>query len=279
MGRAVWIEPSPTPESGPPLHPDPLLNALLARRVADPAAAADFVDRRPRPAPDPFALPGLGEAVDRIERAFADQETIAVFGDYDVDGVTATAVLVHALRRATGRAVLARLPTRAEGYGLNAAAISEFRQAGATLLIAVDCGSSDHVHSWLAHGIGLDLVVLDHHQMDGSVPEDAIVVLAQLRPDAPYRELTAAGLAYLLAAGLAQRGLDVGMGAGREPVELLDLAMLGTIGDVAPLLGVNRALVRDGLRQSAQRPRLGFRALAQRAAIDGANADQRAGCL
>ncbi len=267
MSRPRWIEPESPPAGAPPLHPDPLLNALLASRVADASAVADFLDPRPRPAPDPFLLPGMTAAVERIGRALAAAETIAIYGDYDVDGVSATVLLVRALR-AAGRdrsPIIARLPTRRDGYGLNPAALDDLAAARASLLIAVDCGSTDHANVAHARRLGLDVVVLDHHQMDGPPPVGAVVVSPQLRPDAPYRELVAAGIAYLLAVALARAGHDLGAGPGREPVALLDLAALGTVADVAPLTGLNRALVRDGLRAIAVRPRPGLRALALRA--------------
>lgn len=269
MPPQVWIDPAPPTSASTALHSDPLLAALLAGRAPDAAAAADFLDPRPRPAPDPFALPGMAAAADRIGRALAGGETVALYGDYDVDGVTSVAVLLRAFRAAGGgRArVVPRLPTRREGYGLNPGAVDEIAAAGASLLVAVDCGSTDHPNVARAQARGLDVVVLDHHQMEEPAPPGAIVVSPQSAPDAPYKELAAAGVAYLLAVALSRRGADVGDGPGREPTSLLDLAALGTVGDVAPLTGVNRALVRDGLRRIAERPRPGIAALCQRAGV------------
>ncbi len=266
--RPVWIEPAPLPPGLPPLHPDPLLHALLAGRL-DGGDAAEFLNSTPRPAPDPLRLPGMAAAADRVARAVAAGETIALYGDYDVDGVASVALLGEALRAASGGAApaLVRLPTRAEGYGLNPAAVTAIADAGASLLIAVDCGSTDHANVALARGRGLDVVVLDHHQMDGPPPPGAIVASAYAEPDGVYRELAAAGVAYLLAVALAHRGLDLGRGPGREPVGLLDLVALGTVADVAPLTGANRRLVRDGLRRVAQRPRPGIAELCRRAGV------------
>src|SRR5207248_2018949 len=108
---------------------------------------------------------------------------------------------------------------------------------------------------------GLDVVILDHHRLIEPPPAAAIVASAQTRIDAPYQNVSAAGLAYLLATALAHAGFDVGQGAGTEPTSLLDLAMIGLIGDVSPLLGVNRTLVRDGLRRLREQPRPGLRAV------------------
>ncbi len=272
MARPSWLDPIPCDFGRLALHPDPLLDALLRRLgLADEGAVANFLDARPRPAPDPLGLPNMAAAVERVGRALTDDERIGIYGDYDVDGVTATALLLRALRRATGARdrVVARLPTRAEGYGLNPAAVSALAEAGVDLLIVVDCGSGDHPNVGLARERGLDVIVLDHHQMADDGPPGAIVVSAQLGADAagPYRDLSAVGLAYLLTVALARRGHAVAEDSRREPTELLDLVALGTIADVSPLTGINRALVRDGLRRIRQQPRPGLRALCQRAGV------------
>ena len=265
----VWIEPAPRASDRPPLHPEPLLDALLAGRVADPAAAKAFLDPRPQAAPDPLLLPGMAAAAGRVGRALADREAIALYGDYDVDGVSSTALLARGFAAATGgeATVVTRLPTRREGYGLHPAVVEELAAAGASLLIAVDCASGDHLNVAHARYLGLDVVVLDHHQLDDGAPDDAVVVSSHLQAEAPYSELSAAGIAYLLAVALARAGHDLGDGPGREPRGLLDLCALGTVGDVVPLTGPNRPLVRDGLRAIAERPRVGIRALCQRAGV------------
>jgi single-stranded-DNA-specific exonuclease len=265
----VWIEPPVPLPAGPALDGDPLLAALLAARVGDAAEAADFLDARPRPAPDPFALPGLAAAAARVRRAVEQGETIAVYGDYDVDGVASVALLLRTLRAAgvgPGR-LLPKLPTRQEGYGLNPEAVDALAEAGASLLIAVDCASGDHANVARARARGMDVVVLDHHQLPGPPPAGAVVASAQLEPGAPYAELAAVGVAYLLAVALARGGLDAGDGPGAEPASLLDLVALGTVADVAPLTGANRALVRDGLRRLGERPSPGVLALCRRAGL------------
>ncbi len=265
----IWIEPPSIPEAAGSLDDDPLLHRLLTGRVANRAEATEFLDPRPREAPDPLGVPGLAAVAERVAQAIEDGERIAVYGDYDVDGVTSAALLVRALRTATGDdgRVLVRLPTRAEGYGLHPAALADLASAGATLLIAVDCGSSEPDNIACARSLGLEVVVVDHHQMPGPPPAGAAVASPQLRPDGPYRELAAVGLAYLLVVSLSQWGFRVGDQDGGDPGELLDLVALGTIADVAPLVGANRALVRDGLRAIRMRPRIGIQALCQRAGV------------
>src|SRR5829696_10453493 len=266
----VWIEPVPLREGLPQFHSDPLIHAILARRLADASEAADFLDEDERVAPDPHLLPGMTEAAERIGVALRRGEPIGVFGDYDTDGVTSSALLTHALRVASGgtQPVAVCLPRRREGYGLSETGVEDLAATGARLLVAVDCGSKDHAAVERARQLGMDVVVLDHHRISDAPPAHAIVASAQLRQDAPYRTVSAAGMAYLLATALAHDGFDTGGGMGKEPTVLLDLAMIGLVGDVSSLSGVNRALVRDGLRTLRQDLRPGLRALCDCAGID-----------
>jgi single-stranded-DNA-specific exonuclease len=212
----------------------------------------------------------MTEAAERIAGAIRRREPIGVFGDYDTDGVTSAALLTLALRAASGGAqpVAVRLPRRREGYGLSKAGVEDLAATGARLVVAVDCGSKDHEAVDRARQLGMDVVVLDHHRITDAPPEHAIVASAQLREGAPYSNVSAAGVVYLLATALARDGFDLGDGAGVDPASLLDLAMIGLVGDVSSLSGVNRALVRDGLRRLRQDQRPGLRALCDCAGID-----------
>lgn len=299
--RPVWTEPEAIPVDLDALclHRDPLLAALLyRRRIRTRGDARAFLATAPRSAPDPYALPGMEAAVARVCRAIEGGERVAVFGDYDADGVTSTALLVRALSAAMGLPigppsgrVAYRIPTRTQGYGLNRAALDAFADGGATLLIAVDCASSDPEHVAYAVERGLDIVVLDHHQMPDGDPITrnaggreagwAVVVSAHRPPDGDepvpdegYRGLSACGVAYLLVSALAQRGCRVGDGA--PETDYQDLVALGTIGDVSPLLGPNRSLVRDGLNVLRERPRAGVAALCRRAGVEPAALDASA---
>jgi len=267
---SVWVEPVPLRDGLPQFHSDPLIHAILARRLADAAEAADFLNAAERTAPDPHLLPGMTEAADRIAGALRRGEPIGIFGDYDTDGVTSAALLTLALRAASAgqQPVAVRLPRRREGYGLSKTGVEDLAAAGARLVVAVDCGSKDHEAVDRARQLGLDVVVLDHHRITDPPPAHAIVASAQLHPDAPYTNVSAAGVVYLLATALARDGFDSGNGVGEEPTSLLDLAMIGLVGDVSTLNGVNRALVRDGLRRLRQDPRPGLRALCDCAGID-----------
>ena len=137
--------------------------------------------------------------------------------------------------------------------------VDDLAAAGVRLLIAVDCGSNDHEAVERARHHQMDVVILDHHRIGAGPPYGALIASPQLSDEAPYRNVSGAGLAYLLATSLAQAGFDAGDGPGVEPTTLLDLAMIGIIGDVSSLTGVNRPLVRDGLRRLRERPRAGLR--------------------
>jgi single-stranded-DNA-specific exonuclease len=270
IARPIWVDPEPIPPDAPQVHEHALLHAILWRRgIHDAASAAAFLDSAVSPAPDPFALAGMAEAADRIAAAIAAREQIGLFGDYDVDGVTSTAIVAIGLAPVLAdRALLTiRLPRRDEGYGLNPTALAEFAAAGVRLLVAVDCGSTDHEHVARARALGMDVVILDHHTMHGPPPDGSICVSPKRDPAQPYKEMSAAGLAYLLVTALARQGLAVDGGGGRPETALLDLVALGAIADVCPLVGPNRGFVRDGLRWIREAPRPGIAALMELAQV------------
>ena len=265
----AWVEPEPVPLDVEPLHDHKLAHALLYRRgLRDRQTADAFLDSSIRETIEPTLLPDFGRAVERIAAAVRNGETIGIFGDYDADGTTSVAMLGLALTAAgAGPRTLFRLPTRAEGYGLSGIAIDEFLDAGVDLLIALDCGSADHGKVAYARALGMDVVILDHHQMHDDGPDGAIVVSAY-RPDGgTYKELSAAGLTWLLVDALAEAGLQVAPNdAGADAY--LDLAALGLIGDVSAMTGASRPIVRAGLAQLARSPRPGIAALAHAAKVD-----------
>lgn len=247
------------------------MHELLARRgIRELESARAFLSPRPRHAPDTATLPNLDAAVRRTGSALERGERIGIFGDYDADGITATAILVSALKSASSSPdrVVATLPTRDQGYGLNRTAIDDFAAQGVTLLIAADCGSSDVEHTRYARANGLDVVSLDHHQMPSGPPEGAIVVSAQLPGGDRFVDLCAAGVAFVLVAALAREGYRVDGPNGEPEVALLDLVALGTIADMVPVNGINRALVRDGLVQLRTGARRGLVELCRRGGVN-----------
>ncbi|MEZ4665946.1 MAG: single-stranded-DNA-specific exonuclease RecJ [Thermomicrobiales bacterium] len=264
-----WIDPEPVPPGIDPIHDHKLAHALLYRRgIRDRSTADTFLNSRIDESIDSSLLPDFGRAVDRITAAVRNGERIGIFGDYDVDGTTSAAMLFLALSAAgAGDRTTVRLPTRAEGYGLSGAAIEEFLEKDIDLLIALDCGSADHGKVAYARALGMEVVIVDHHQMRDSGPEDAIVVSAYRPEGGVYKELSAAGLTWQLVAALEDAGLRVADDdAGAE--SYLDLAALGLIGDVSTMTGASRVLVREGLRRLAQETRPGMAALASAANVD-----------
>ncbi|MDR0966620.1 MAG: single-stranded-DNA-specific exonuclease RecJ [Myxococcales bacterium] len=220
--------------------------------------------------PDPFGLAGMHEAVERLVLAIERGERVAIFGDYDVDGVTATATLFLFLREAGLTTVEPWLPRRMrEGYGLNLVSVDKMASHGASLLITVDCGVTSIAEITRARELGMDVVVVDHHPPRESrqLPPANVIVDPHLPNGAPgfeARSLCAAGLSFLVCMALRKTLRERGAFADRPEPRLrdyLDLTALGTIADVVPLTGVNRILVRHGLDVIGQAPRPGVRAL------------------
>jgi single-stranded-DNA-specific exonuclease len=240
----------------------PILRQILFNRGIGTAMEADaFLNARPNSNNDPFQLIGMGAAVERIQYALEHHEPVAVYGDYDVDGVTATALLVQALR-GLGADVRGYIPNRFdEGYGLNKDALDSLKADGVKLVITVDCGirSPDEAHH--AQTIGLDLVISDHHHPDGLNLPQALAVINPKQHADPYpdKDLAGVGIAYKIAEALFKTGdsrSEIGLG------DLLDLVALGTVADLAPLVGENRSLVRQGIRQIRETKRQGLYSLA-----------------
>jgi single-stranded-DNA-specific exonuclease len=245
---------------------------LTARGYGEPAAAESFLAARLQDLPDPFAMKGMEAAVGRIARALEAGERIACYGDYDVDGVTSTALLAGFLR-AAGADVVTYTPHRlVEGYGLNSAAVAKLAGQGARLLVTLDCGITSVEEVRAAAGLGVDAIVVDHHTVPVELPA-AAAILNPHQPGCAYpaKELAAVGVTFALAMALRRRLRERGrFGEGRpEPNlrEALDLVALGTVADVVPLVGANRILVRWGLQELARSRRPGLRALKRVAGI------------
>jgi len=229
---------------------------LFSRGLVTGGLVRDFLTAPADATEDPFLLRDMEQAVARILAARAARESVVVYGDYDTDGVTATALLVSFL---VGRGISATsyFPNRfEEGYGLNEDALIELRRAGAQLVITVDCGirSADEVA--LAASAGTDVIVTDHHQPGRELPHAKAVINPKRSDDGyPFKELAGVGLAYKLAQAIARTlGED-------DPAELLDLVAVGTISDLAPLVGENRRLVTRGLEELNRSTRVGLREL------------------
>ena len=220
----------------------PLLARVLAcRGIAQPQVAAALLEEEP-PLSDPFLLKDMDKAVARIQQAIENGETIVIFGDYDVDGVSATAILYECLTN-LGAQVRCKLPTReGGGYGLNRETLQKLADKGYKLIVTVDNGISAIEEADLAAELGIELVITDHHLPAQQLPKAVAVVDPKREDDtSPFKDLCGAGVAFKLCAALE---------CCEDPAELLEpfgeLAALGTIADVMPLVGENRTIVKRG---------------------------------
>jgi len=250
------------------LHPL-TAQTLFARGYTEPDAARAFLLGEV-PRVDPFVLKDMPRAVERILAAIRAGESIAVYGDYDCDGVTSCALMMNVLSSLGARAQV-YIPDRFdEGYGLNAHALDKLRAQGVSLVITVDCGARAIHEAAHARHIGLDLIITDHHELEGDAIPDAVAVIDPKRPDCPYacKHLAGVGVAFRLAQCLLRVARDAGMPRGEvTEASLLDFVAIGTVADVVPLTSENRPLVRAGLKQLNTAPRLGVRALMQSASL------------
>jgi single-stranded-DNA-specific exonuclease len=242
-----------------------VLGRLLSARGIAPETAGDFLEPTLRALlPDPATLRDMEAAADRLAAAARSSETVAVFGDYDVDGACSAALMVRALR-ALGCQVSHYVPDRLkEGYGPNPAAIRALCDRGATLIVCVDCGIA--AHAALAEAAGrADVVVLDHHKSEGPIPEIAAAVNPNRLDDSSgLRHICAAAVAFLALVAthrVLRRGGFFNRIAEPKLLDLLDIVALATVCDVMPLTGLNRALVAQGLKVMARRDRAGIAAL------------------
>lgn len=240
-------------------YPPVVAQLLFNRGLAEAADAERYFAGHLAQADDPTLLAGLPETVDRVTRAIAAHERLVVYGDYDTDGVTATALLVQVLT-ALGADVQPYIPNRyEEGYGLNPEALRKLKDDGARVVISVDCGIRSVAEAEEARALGLDLIITDHHTPGPELPRAfAVINPKQAHDTYPEKSLAGVGIAYKLAQGLI-RPL-----AQKPPLsgsDVLDLVALGTVADLAPLSGENRVLVRQGLRVINAPRREGLKAL------------------
>jgi single-stranded-DNA-specific exonuclease len=265
MQTKRWqIAPTLTPQANESLvkFPSILRQVLFNRGYATDSEARAFLKAESDFDTDPFQMTGMDEAVARIQHAVEQREPIAVYGDYDVDGVTATALLVQTLQALGGNA-RPKIPNRFdEGYGLNPEALDTLKGEGVRLVITVDCGirSPDEVSH--ARSIGLDIIISDHHQpAEGDLPCAVAVINPKQAGDRYHdKDLAGVGVAYKIAQALLSRTGKFTPDFQTE--DLLDLVALGTVSDLAPLVGENRVLVRKGLQKIRETKRQGLFSLA-----------------
>ena len=245
----------------------PFFLAMLMniRGLDDAAHLREFLGEG-EPLSDPFLLKDMDKAAARITRAVDNMEKIAVYGDYDADGVTSTAMLYSYLET-RGADVIFYIPQReGEGYGMNIGAVEYLKEQGVSLIVTVDNGISSVQEVARANEIGIDVVVTDHHRPQEILP-DAVAVVDAYRPDdtSPYKHFSGVGIAFKLLMALEDGAGDV-----EDLLEAYsDLAAIGTIGDIVPLTGENRTLIRAGLERLSQSDRPGVQALLENAGIAG----------
>lgn len=280
MSFTRWVVAPSPPLSLFKAFPDiPLLvvSVLYNRGARTPSQIEAFLRGGEEPY-NPFRLKDIDKAVTRIRKAIKGRERIAVYGDFDVDGLAATAILLETIR-ALGGDVIPYIPDRLyEGYGLNKPALRSLARKGIGLVITADCGIRSVEEARYARQLGLDLIITDHHSIGPEIPP-ALAVINPKRVDCPYpfKDLAGAGVAFKLSQALllANRQVPISSLSEREP-EFYDLVALGTVADVVPLTGENRTLAVRGLRSLNSPTRPGLRALMQVAGISPGEIDSYA---
>jgi single-stranded-DNA-specific exonuclease len=244
---------------------------LLNRRIADPGEARRFLEAPLNGLHSPELLPGISQAAELLLDAVRRGDRICVYGDYDADGITGTAILLEGLRLLGGATTDFYVPNRLEeGYGLNADALRQIREAGASVVVTVDCGITSLAEAEEARRLGLQLLITDHHEPKDRLPDAALVHPRLPGHEYPFSGLSGSGVAFKLAWALTVRacGSEKVTPAFRE--YLLNstmLAALGTVADVVPLHDENRILVRHGLARLKQAPTPGIKALLEAAGL------------
>jgi single-stranded-DNA-specific exonuclease len=242
--------------------PELIARILVARGLEDPDAARAFLAPKLEDLSDPFSMPDMQKGVDRLIAAITGKETICLYGDYDADGVTSLALMINFLKQ-FGVIPVVHVPTRQDGYGLHISAINGFRDKGVTLLVSLDCGSSNIEEVGYARDYGIDTVIIDHHEM-GNVAPPAHALINPKRKDSlfPTRDLAACGVTFffLLALRRTMHSRSL-LGKTINLKKELDIVTVGTIGDMVPLTGDNRIMVKHGIEMMNKYPRAWLKAM------------------
>ena len=264
MVRWIFQQEDNKPAWGPSGVPVAVMDILRRRGVETPAQVEDFLADLPKCTYDPALMPDLQAAAQTLLDAAESGRNICIYGDYDADGVTSTALLYSVLKKLTDR-VNFYVPSRfTDGYGLNKDAVARIAAAGAQLLVTVDCGSTNREEVEEAKRLGMDVIVTDHHELEPGKEPDCLFVNAKRKDSIyPFSGLSGCGTAFKLAQAiqriLAERGDE--RFTRRDLTDLLDLVAISTVADVVPLLDENRSLIKYGLRVVNSRKRKGLRIL------------------
>ncbi|MCR5663649.1 MAG: single-stranded-DNA-specific exonuclease RecJ [Oscillospiraceae bacterium] len=267
MKEKIWLIPYERPEAPEALlasgYPPLLAAVLKLRGVVTPEQARRLLDGGEETLHDPLRMKGMAAAAERLRRAIKNKETVAVYGDYDVDGITATCLLTDYLK-SKGLRCIPYIPSRdGEGYGLNCTAVEALHGQGVELLISVDCGITAAEEVAFARSLGMDVVITDHHECGAGPLPEACAVVDPKQEGETYPNACLAGVGVALKLACACEGDS------RSVLErCADLVAVGTVADVMPLLDENRTLVRMGLEKLRRSPRLGFAAMLGHAGVD-----------
>lgn len=245
--------------------PRPISRILINRGIESVEAARKFLNPDISQLYNPYLMKDIDKAVKRIKDSLAKNEKVMIFGDYDVDGITATSLLIKVFKL-LGKDVDYYIPNRIdEGYGLNKGAIEYAYNKGVTLIITVDCGISSHEEVLYAKKLGIDIIVTDHHEPQGELPE-AYAVVNPKQKDClyPFKELAGIGVAFKLCQGLLTDEIP-----DNQLLELLDIVTVGTVADVVPLIDENRIIVNYGLQLLSQTKNNGLSALIKVSGLSG----------
>ena len=242
--------------------PELVARILVARGIESADDARVFLKPKLEDLSDPFLIPDMQKGVDRVITALTQKETICLYGDYDADGVTSLALMINFLKHFDTSPVI-HIPTRQDGYGLHINAINTFCEKGVTLLVSLDCGSSNIGEVRHASDCGIDTVIIDHHEM-GNIAPPAHALINPKRKDSqfPTRDLAACGVTFFFLLALRRvlhtRGL---LGKAMNLKKELDIVTVGTVGDMVPLTGDNRIMVKHGMEMMNKHPRAWLKAM------------------
>ncbi|MBQ4161195.1 MAG: single-stranded-DNA-specific exonuclease RecJ [Clostridia bacterium] len=250
------------------LNIPPVIASILANReITDAEAAKHFLSKGKNGIHHPFLLKDAEKAAERIRQALDTNETVVIYGDYDVDGITSTSI-VYKFLKGLGLNVSFYIPNRVdEGYGINILALQKIRKSGATLMVTVDCGITAVGEVEFAKTIGLDIIITDHHTCKEDIPR-AHAVINPKQPDCtyPFKDLAGVGVAFKFILAIA---LKLGLSASKYFDEFIDIVAIGTIADVVSLTGENRLFVSQGLKKLQNTDNIGIQALFETAGIVG----------
>jgi single-stranded-DNA-specific exonuclease len=248
--------------------PELMARILVARGIESAAAARIFLKPKLEDLSDPFLLPDMQKGVDRVIVAITRKETICLYGDYDADGVTSLALMINFLKHFEVTPII-HIPTRQDGYGLHVSAINTFHERGVTLLVSLDCGSSNVDEVRYAADCGIDTVIIDHHEMGRGVPP-AYALINPKRKESlfPTRDLAACGVTFFFLLALRRTMHAKGLlGKTMNLKKELDIVTVGTVGDMVPLTGDNRIMVKHGMEMMNKHPKAWLKAMHNSRAI------------